>query len=93
MATQQPPSDDTGTPTPPKVEELATEAVALERTALIGTFGSAAAPRALVRLPRGQTQTVTVGDRIAGGTVEAIGADALVLSRAGGQRVLRMPRG
>lgn len=88
MATQ-----DTGTPTPPKVAEFATQEVILDRTALIGVSGTPAAPRALVRLPQGQTHTVTVGDSIAGGTVRAIGADRLVLSRMGAQHILQMPRG
>lgn len=82
-----------GTPTPPTVETHATEQVTLGRIALLGTFGAANAPRALVRLPRGETQSVTIGDALAGGTVAAISADRLVLSRMGTQQVLRMPQG
>mgnify|MGYP003110714258 CR=1 FL=1 len=88
MATQ-----DAGTPTPPTVEKFATKEAKLERTALIGLFGSASAPKALIRLPRGETRTVTVGDRIAGGTVGAIGEDRLVLLRGNRQEVMQMPRG
>lgn len=88
MATQ-----DTGTPTPPKVEKHATQEVKLARTALIGLFGSSEAPKALIRLPQGQIQKVGIGDTIAGGVVEAIDSDQLVLSRQGKQQVMRMPRG
>lgn len=84
---------DTGTPTPPKVEKLATQAARLDRIALIGVFGKAEAPRALIRLPRGETQTVTIGDTVDGGTVEAIGMDLVVVSRRGMQSILRMPQG
>lgn len=86
-------TQDTGTPTPPKVAQLATQEVRLERTALIGVFGTPAALRALVRLPQGQTQTIAVGDTIAGETVRAIGEGKLVLSRRGTQHILQMPRG
>lgn len=88
MATQ-----DTQTATPQIVEQLATQEVRLARTALIGVFGTPAAPRALVRLPQGQTQTVKVGDSVAGGTVRAIGEDKLVLLRMGTEQILQMPRG
>jgi hypothetical protein len=86
-------STDTGTPTPPKVERLATETAHLPRTALIGIFGQPSAPSALVLLPNGETQTVTIGARLSGGTVEAIGDDLLVIAKRGGTSVLRMPRG
>ena len=82
-----------GTPTPPEVEKLATQQARIEGTALIGIFGTPQAPHALIRLPRGETQSVSVGDSIAGATVEAIGEDLLVLSRMGSEQVLRMPRG
>lgn len=88
MSTQDP-----GTPTPPKVEQLATQEVKLDRIALIGLFGTATAPKALIRLPQGETRTVTVGDRIAGATVGAIGEDRLVLLRGSRQEVMQMPRG
>lgn len=86
MATQN-------TTTPPAIAELATEQVELPRTALLGIFGTAAAPRALIRLPRGKTQTVRVGDRVARSTVAAIGEDQLVLSRNGSTQILTMPQG
>ncbi|QUJ77882.1 pilus assembly protein PilZ [Sulfitobacter albidus] len=82
-----------GTPTPPEVSENATESARLPRTALLGVFGSSAAPSALILLPRGDTQTVSVGDTVAGGRVEAIGDDRVVLSRMGRQQILRLPAG
>lgn len=82
-----------GTPTPPKVAQLATQAVALDRTALIGVFGAEKNLRAMILLPRGNTQTVSLGDRVIGGTVVAIGLDKLVLVRSDGQHVMRLPRG
>tara|TARA_R110002020_G_scaffold67179_2_gene176233 strand:+ start:40997 stop:41266 length:270 start_codon:yes stop_codon:yes gene_type:complete len=87
-------TQDAGTPTPPTVEKFATKEAKLERTALIGLFGTASAPKALIRLPRGETRTVTVGDRIGSGTVGAIGEDRLVLLLRGNrQEVMQMPRG
>ena len=86
-------TEDTGTPTPAKVAQLATQAAQLDPTSLIGVFGNVSEPRALIRLPRGQTQTVGVGDSVAGGTVEAIGMALIILSRHGTQQVLRMPQG
>lgn len=88
MATQH-----DGTPTPAIVESHATQEANLGRIALLGTFGSANAPSALIRLPRGNTQTVSIGDDVAGGTVEAIETDRLVLTRMGTAQILRMPQG
>lgn len=88
MATQH-----DGTPTPHIVETYATQEAQLGRIALLGTFGAASAPSALIRLPRGNTQTVSIGDQIAGGRVEAIDTDRLVLSRMGTEQILRMPKG
>lgn len=80
-------------PTPTGVAQLATQRVRLERLALLGVFGTQVAPAALVREANGDIQRVSVGDRVAGGTVTAIGEDRLVLSRATGQKVLRLPKG
>lgn len=88
MATQ-----DTGTPTPAEVKKLATKEVKLERVALIGIFGTAEKPSALIRLPKGNTVTVAIGDELEGGVVAAIGAGQLVLARSGRQYVMRMPAG
>ncbi|WP_037968364.1 hypothetical protein [Sulfitobacter guttiformis] len=81
-----------GTPTPPEVEKHATEEAKLERLALLGTFGASHAPRALVRLRRGATQTVNIGDSVDGRTVQAIGHGELVLMHNGTVKILRMPQ-
>lgn len=80
-------------PTPEGVAQLATDTVHLDRVALLGIFGTQSAPAALVREADGDTVRVNVGDRAAGGTVTAIGEDRLVVSRATGQKVLRLPKG
>ncbi|KEJ89460.1 hypothetical protein [Sulfitobacter donghicola] len=82
-----------GTPTPPKVKELATQAAKLPKTALLGVFGNTNAPKALILLPQGETKTVQVGDSIGADTVLAIGKDQLVLARGASQRILHLPRG
>ncbi|MEH6522154.1 type II secretion system protein N [Sulfitobacter sp.] len=86
-------SDTSGTPTPAKVEKLATQEARLTRTALLGIFGTKAAPSALVLLPQGKTQIVGVGDNIGKGVVVAIGTDQIVLARNGTHHILRLPRG
>lgn len=91
--TQDTDTQNTGTPTPEKVERLATQEVRLGRTALIGIFGKAETPRALIRLPDGETHTLRIGDTLDGGTVDAIGSDILVLTRRGTQHVMQMPKG
>ncbi|OAN78170.1 pilus assembly protein PilZ [Sulfitobacter sp. EhC04] len=80
-------------PTPAKVAEIATTEARLARTALIGIFGSAAAPGALVRTPNGKIARVGVGDKVAGGTVAAIGDDQLVLNMGSRTKSLKLPRG
>lgn len=85
MATQN-------TTTPPAIAKLATQQVDLPHTALLGVFGTATAPRALIRLPKGETRTVSIGDRIARSTVAAITSDQLILSRNGRTQILRMPQ-
>ncbi|MGJ8545147.1 MAG: pilus assembly protein PilZ [Sulfitobacter sp.] len=85
-------SSNDGTPTPKKVASLATENARLERMALIGTFGSNAAPGALLLLPGGKVARVATGDRVAGGTVLAIDETRVVLDRMDGQLVLKLPK-
>lgn len=80
-------------PTPAKVAELATTEARLGRTALIGIFGSASAPGALVRTPNGRIARVGIGDKVAGGTVAAIGEDELVLRMGSRTKALKLPRG
>ena len=83
----------TGTPTPKKVSDLATEKADLSSTALIGIFGSDATPGALIREGGGKISRVEVGDQVAGGVVAAIGQGTLVLSSLRGNKVLRLPQG
>lgn len=85
-------SQPAGEETPKNVADLATQQTTLDRTALIGVFGTETAPGALMRLPGGKIARVAVGDSVAGGTVLAIGKDQLVLSRLGSQSVLKLPR-
>ncbi|EDQ03990.1 hypothetical protein DSM14862_01210 [Sulfitobacter indolifex] len=83
----------TGTPTPKKVTDLATEKADLSNTALIGIFGSDSTPGALIREGGGKISRVEVGDQVAGGVVAAIGQGTLVLSSRRGNKVLRLPQG
>tara|TARA_R110002110_G_scaffold23490_2_gene89421 strand:+ start:1594 stop:1860 length:267 start_codon:yes stop_codon:yes gene_type:complete len=84
---------ETQEPTPTHVADLATEHTRLDRTALIGIFGSEAAPGALVRTPDGNIARVGIGDRIAGGTVAAIGQDQVVLAMGNRTKALKLPKG
>lgn len=71
----------------------ATEAARLRRARpqLIGTFGAEGAMGALLRLPSGTIERLTVGDRSAAGTVIAIEPGAIHIARAGRTGVLRLP--
>ncbi|MEP1766463.1 MAG: pilus assembly protein PilZ [Sulfitobacter sp.] len=82
-----------GTPTPEKVKQLATEEARLDQIALLGIFGARKAPRALIRTATGATRTVSLGDHIKGAKIIAIGQDQLVLSRPHGQEIMHLPRG
>jgi hypothetical protein len=78
-------------PTPEKIADLATTKAHLPRLALIGIFGSATVPAALVREKSGTTTRVSTGDKIARHTIAAIGADHIVLARGAQTKVLRLP--
>jgi hypothetical protein len=82
-------------PSTAEVARAATErnAVRLNRTALFGIYGTADNRRALVRLTNGNYEKVTVGDRLDGGRVIAIGETELRYQRGGRTIVLEMPRG
>ena len=82
-------------PTTAEVARAATErnAVRLNRTALFGIYGTAANRRALVRLSNGNYEKVSVGDRLDGGRVVAIGEDELRYQRGNRTITLEMPRG
>lgn len=82
----------TGT-TRASVAKLATveNALRLRRTSLIGVYGSPNKRRALVRLANGRYVKVTVGQRVDGGKVAAIGQSELRYVKGGRTIVLRMP--
>ncbi len=80
------------THTPEKVAEFATEQAEIPRIALIGIFGTVAAPRALIRRPNGKIDRVAVGDKAAGGIVAAIGEDRIVIAQRSTTKVLQLPQ-
>ncbi|MEL7100457.1 MAG: amidophosphoribosyltransferase [Pseudomonadota bacterium] len=71
----------------------ATETARLRRSRpqLIGTFGATEAMGALLRLPEGTIERLTVGDISAAGTVIAIEPGAIHIARGGRTEVLRLP--
>ncbi len=81
-------------PTSASVAEAATTDGDLERGAfnLIGIYGTESKRRALIRLPSGRYERVTVGDVFSGWKVVAIGDDAIRLAKGGKDAILRMPR-
>ena len=79
-------------PTSASVARQATEtdAIRLNRVNLIGVFGTPDARRALVRTSTGRMVRVSVGDRLDGGRVTAIGEDELRYTKNGRNEVLRI---
>ena len=69
------------------------EALHLRNISLIGIVGPTAAPSALFRLKNGRILKLNVGDRSPGGTVAAIDAESIRLSRGGRIKTLSMPEG
>ena len=71
--------------TPAQVAHSATTAARLPSggVMLIGVFGPQSAPRALLRLPNGRTETVKVGDRVGSHQVVAIDTARIALARNG----------
>lgn len=69
------------------------DAVALNKTILIGVFGAGDDMSALVRLSSGSMRKVAVGDRLNWGRVSAIGKDRLMILRNGKNIVLELPAG
>lgn len=82
-------------PTAASVARQATleNAIPLRRMNLIGVYGSQGNRRALIRLPSGRYVKVTVGDRIDGGRVAAIGDGELRYVKGGRNVTLRVPSG
>ncbi|SIP87918.1 hypothetical protein SAMN05421641_101155 [Paracoccus thiocyanatus] len=60
------------------------------RTTIIGIIGAGKASRALIRLRSGKVVTVRLGDRIDGGTINAIGDGRLTYVKGGRTHELRM---
>ncbi len=67
--------------------------LALNKLALIGTFGTETNRRALVRHSTGRVETVKMGERVAGSRVVAISQDTLFLKSGSKTRKLEMPSG
>lgn len=80
-------------PTSNQIAEIATVHVAMPRLALLGIFGSADAPAALIRETAGTTTRVVPGDKIERYLVAAIGDDRLILTSGPKSHVLMMPKG
>lgn len=68
-------------------------AINLRQINLIGVYGTPSDRRALVRLPNGRYQKVTVGDRLDGGQVSAIGDSELRYQKGGRNLTLTIPSG
>jgi Tfp pilus assembly protein PilP len=68
-------------------------AIRLNQINLIGVSGKPNARNALVRLKNGRYRKVTVGDRLDGGRVTAIGRSDLRYSKSGRQVKLDIPSG
>jgi hypothetical protein len=83
------------TSTPASVARQATlkNAISLNKVALIGVYGTTSQRRALVRLPSGRYEKVSVGDRIDGGRVSAIGQSDLRYTKSGRNVTIKMPKG
>ncbi|WP_143534315.1 hypothetical protein [Roseovarius albus] len=82
-------------PTSASVTRQATEknAIKLRQINLIGVYGSPSNRRALVRMANGRYKKVTVGDRLDGGKVAAIGKSELRYVKKGRNITLQMPKG
>ena len=77
-----------------QVAEHATEsdALALDKPVLLGTFGSPETPRALVRLPAGDVVKVTKGQMTRFGKILGIGNGQVIVLHDGRTTRLVMPR-
>ena len=60
---------------------------------MIGVFGTGSKKRALIRLSNGKRQMVSVGDKLDGGKVAAIGDGELRYVKGGQNVVLKLPKG
>lgn len=82
-------------PTRASVAKQATEANAinLRKVNLIGVYGTPSNRSALIRLKNGKFVKVSVGDRVDGGRVAAIGDNELRYVKGGRNITLKLPRG
>jgi hypothetical protein len=82
-------------PTNASVARQATtkDALNLSRVALLGVFGTASGRYAMVRQPGGSVRKVVVGDRLDGGQVAAITANAVQYQKGGRIVTLSLPTG
>ena len=78
---------------PNRTRDLATQTGRLPDSdvVLLGTFGTEAAPGALLRLRSGKVQRVALGDRVPGGKIIAISGNSLMLAQNGGTQRLTIP--
>ena len=68
-------------------------ALNLSKTNLIGVYGTQSNRYALVRMSNGKYKKVRVGDRIDGGTVQAITQSEVRYQKGGRLVALKMPKG
>lgn len=82
-------------PTKASVAKQATfkNAINLKKTNLIGVYGTQSKRYALIRQSNGRYKKVKVGDRIDGGTIQAITQTELRYQKGGRLVVLAMPKG
>ncbi|MCB1342803.1 MAG: hypothetical protein KDK24_17385 [Pseudooceanicola sp.] len=80
-------------PTSPATIATEKAALNLRETALLGTLTGANDRKALIRHPGGRIDKVSLGDRVAGATVTAIGDGELHLTRNGQTKTLTLPKG
>ena len=79
--------------TPAQVAQTATVTVqgSLKGLILLGTFGAEGAPKALIQLPGGKTESVTVGDRVDGNPVLAIETGRIAIQNRGAAQWIVQP--
>ncbi len=70
-----------------------TNAISLGQVSLVGVFGTSNNRRALVRMPNGRFQKVSIGDRVDGGRVAAITSSTLRYVKGGRTVTIQMPQG
>ena len=73
-----------------RTQDIATQkgALSLRSMTLIGTAGSEQNPRALLRMPGGDIETVQMGDTVQGRRVHAIEPGRVLMSHNGKQLIL-----